>query len=272
MEIWAGTFHHIGNRVLRRAATLLGYTPNFTILDTEDQHEFVRLAMEHSGLVGTGKLVPRPAQIHHLIGYVANVGCSLVEHVTGRHPDLLAWLPRIEKTAAEYGRRKHAANCMDYDDLLAQWVRLIDEFPEQRAEQGNRFKHILIDELQDTNASQVRLVEAIAEAGSKNLTAVGDDAQSIYRFRGADYDNILKFPERHRQSRSFRLETNYRSTPEIVALTNASIKRNRTGFAKKLVSARTTGTLPTVSQRSTRTQRRKRSASGCSRHMKKALR
>jgi DNA helicase-2/ATP-dependent DNA helicase PcrA len=245
-RIWAGTFHHIGNRLLRRAAPLLGYAPNFTILDSEDQLDFIRQAMEDAGLLGTGKMAPKPAQIHHLISYVANVGGQLGAYITECHPDLVPWVPRIEKAAEEYGRRKRAANSMDYDDLLLQWVRLIDEFPEQRAAQGKMFQHVLIDELQDTNAPQVRLVEAIAGAGAKNLTAVGDDAQSIYRFRGANYDNILKFPDRHPGARRFRLEINYRSTPEIVALTNASIKHNRTGFGKKLVSARSTGVLPTV--------------------------
>src|SRR5438105_15011381 len=105
---------------------------------------------------------------------------------------------------------------MDYDDLLVQWARLIDEFPEQRAAQGQMFQHILIDEMQDTNTVQVALVEAIARAGANNLTAVGDDAQSIYRFRGANYDNILKFPDRHPGAHRYQLEVNYRSTPEIV--------------------------------------------------------
>ena len=135
---------------------------------------------------------------------------------------------------------------MDYDDLLGQWDRLIGEFPDQLAAQGRMFRHILIDEMQDTNAVQVAVVEAIARAGAGNLTAVGDDAQSIYRFRGANYDNILKFPERHPEARLFRLEINYRSTPEIVAFTNASIAHNASGFSKTLVSARPPGSRPVV--------------------------
>ena len=125
---------------------------------------------------------------------------------------------------------------MDYDDLLLQWGRLVREFPEERAGQARLFRHILIDEMQDTNAVQIEIVEAIAAAGAGNLTAVGDDAQSIYRFRGADYDNILRFPERHPGRRIFQLEVNYRSTPQIVALTQASIACNKVGFAKELES------------------------------------
>ena len=245
-EVWAGTFHHVGNRLLRRSAAVLGYASNFTILDGEDQSDLLRLAMTDAGLFGTGKLSPKPATILHLIGYAANVSRPLAEIVAARAPDLMDWLSRIEAAAEAYAERKRAANCMDYDDLLNEWARLLRDFPEQRAEQGRMFRHLLIDEMQDTNTVQVGVVETIAAAGEGNLTAVGDDAQSIYRFRGADYDNILKFPDRHPGARVFRLETNYRSTPEIVAFTSASIGHNVSGFPKALVSARPAGARPLV--------------------------
>jgi DNA helicase-2/ATP-dependent DNA helicase PcrA len=245
-RVWAGTFHHIGNRLLRRSARVLGYGPNFTILDSEDQLDVIRLAMDDAGLFGTGKLAPKPSLVQHLISFTFNVARSLPEVVAERHPDLLAWLPALEKAAESYARRKREANSMDYDDLLGQWARLIAEFPEQRNAQRSLFRHILIDEMQDTNRVQIDLVEALARAGAGNLTAVGDDAQSIYRFRGADYDNILKFPDRHPGARVFQLDVNYRSSPEIVAFTNASIARNTTGFARTLVSARSAGCRPIV--------------------------
>lgn len=135
---------------------------------------------------------------------------------------------------------------MDYDDLLGQWSRLLNDFPDQLQAQGRLFRHLLVDEMQDTNRIQVEIIEAIARAGIGNLTAVGDDAQSIYRFRGAHYDNILKFAERNPDARTFKLEVNYRSTPEIVAFTNAVIGKNVSGYAKTLVSARTAGVVPTV--------------------------
>jgi DNA helicase-2/ATP-dependent DNA helicase PcrA len=245
-KVWAGTFHHIGNRLLRRAAALLGYQPNFTILDSEDQLDLIRLAMDDAGLSGSGKLAPRAAAVHHMISFSANVNRPLAQIVAERNSELFAWQSQLEAVAAAYARRKCAANCMDYDDLLLQWGRLIREFPEERATQARMFRHILIDEMQDTNAVQVEVVEAIAAAGAGNLTAVGDDAQSIYRFRGADYDNILKFPERHPGTRIFQLDINYRSTPQIVAFTKASIAHNQAGFAKDLVSARSDGLLPLV--------------------------
>jgi DNA helicase-2/ATP-dependent DNA helicase PcrA len=170
----------------------------------------------------------------------------LAEVVADRYPNWSEWLPKIERSAEIFANKKKAANCMDYDDLLGQWFRLINEFPEQKERLGRQFTHILVDEMQDTNLIQSDLVEAIARAGVGNLTAVGDDSQSIYKFRGANYDNILKFPDRNAGTQIFRLEINYRSTPEIVAFTNASIHHNETGFAKTLVSTRAPGSRPLV--------------------------
>jgi DNA helicase-2/ATP-dependent DNA helicase PcrA len=243
-EVWAGTFHHIGNRVLRRAAGLLGYQPNFTILDSEDQLDFIRLAMDDAGFTGAGRLAPKAASLHHMISFSANVNRPLAEVIADFGPELTEWQPMIEKLAAGYAERKRAANCMDYDDLLILWGRLVREFPEERAIEAGRFRHILIDEMQDTNAVQVEVAEALAAAGAGNLTAVGDDAQSIYRFRGADYDNILRFHDRHPSAQIFQLDVNYRSTPQIVAFTRASIAHNQLGFTKEMSSARPDGTLP----------------------------
>lgn len=245
-RVWAGTFHHIGNRLLRRSAALLGYGANFTILDSEDQADLIRLAMDDAGFFGTGTLAPKPAAVLNLLSFAFNTGRPKAEIVAERFPALSPWLAQLEIAAESYRMRKRAANSMDYDDLLGEWARLINEFPEQLAAQGRMFRHVLIDEMQDTNTAQVGIVEAIARAGHGNLTAVGDDAQSIYRFRGANYDNILGFADRHAGSRTYRLETNYRSTPEIVAFTNASIAHNVSGFPKTLVSARASGPRPVV--------------------------
>ena len=245
-RVWAGTFHHIGNRLLSRAAHLLGFQPNFTILDSEDQLDLIRLAMDDAGFAESKKLAPKPAAVHHVISLSANVNRPLRDLMGEPGSALLEWGPQIEAVALAYAQRKRDANSMDYDDLLLEWGRLIREFPDERAIQARQFRHILIDEMQDTNALQIEIVEAIAAAGAGNLTAVGDDAQSIYRFRGADYDNILRFPERHPGCPIFQLGLNYRSTPQIVALTQASIARNTVGFPKELESARPDGLLPLV--------------------------
>jgi len=244
-QIWAGTFHHIGNRILRRSAKVLGYDPNFTILDSEDQLDLIRLAMEDAGILGSGKMAPKAEAVQHLISLAFNIQRPLPELILDRNPDWVEWVPHLEAATTAYARRKKAANCMDYDDLLGQWSRLLAD-PDQLQAQARMFGHLLVDEMQDTNLIQAHLIETIARAGPSNLTAVGDDAQSIYKFRGANYDNILKFPERNPNTAIFRLETNYRSTPEIVAFTNASIAQNESGFPKTLVSARGPGVRPLV--------------------------
>ncbi len=245
-RVWAGTFHHIGNRLLRQFAAPLGYSPNFTILDSEDQEDLIRLAMTDAGLFGTNVMSPKPSKVQHLLSYAFNVDRPVTAIIAERSADLRDWSGEIEATARHYAARKRAANCMDYDDLLGQWDRLIRDFPELRDQIAGRFRHLLIDEMQDTNTVQARLVETIARAGAGNLTAVGDDAQSIYGFRGANYDNILKFAERNPTAKVFALEVNYRSTPEIVAFTNASIGHNTSGFGKTLVSSRSPGARPVV--------------------------
>ncbi len=243
-QIWAGTFHHIGNRILRRSAETLGFAPNFTILDSEDQADMIRLAMDDAGFYGTNAMTPKPSQVQNLISFAFNVSEPIETIIARRYPDLAEWTDRLLKTAVCYADRKRAANCMDYDDLLGQWDRLIRDFPDQRKAIAGRFRHVLVDEMQDTNAIQARLVETLTREGQGNLTAVGDDAQSIYGFRGANYDNILKFAERNPSAKVFTLDVNYRSTPEIVAFTNASIGHNTSGFGKTLISARSPGTLP----------------------------
>jgi DNA helicase-2/ATP-dependent DNA helicase PcrA len=245
-RVWAGTFHHIGNRLLRRYAEILGFAPNFTILDSEDQQDLVRLAMDDAGLFGGEVFSPKPEHVQHLLSYAFNVARPIAEVVVERSTKFEHCVPAIEATAAHYAERKRAANCMDYDDLLGQWARLVRDFPEPRQAIARRFRHLLIDEMQDTNSVQVGLIETLAREGAGSLTAVGDDAQSIYGFRGANYDNILKFSERNPTAKVFSLDVNYRSTPQIVAFTAASIAHNVSGFPKHLVSDRPAGPLPVV--------------------------
>jgi DNA helicase-2/ATP-dependent DNA helicase PcrA len=245
-KVWAGTFHHVGNRLLREAAEAVGYAQNFTILDSEDQHDLIGLAMTDVGLAGQEKLVPKPVAVAHLLSFAFNTATPLEELVAQSYARWMEWLPLLQQTELAYKARKRAANCMDYDDLLGLWAQLLRSSPEHLAAQSQRFQHLLVDELQDTNQVQIELVETLAKSGHGNLTGVGDDAQSIYRFRGAHYDNILKFPERNPSARVFNLNVNYRSTPEIVAFTNASIANNQTGFPKHLVSRRESGSLPIV--------------------------
>ncbi len=244
--ICAGTFHHIGNRLIRKWSDRLGLSSNFTILDSEDQRAMVGLAMEEAGLIGTGKYAPKAALVARLLSLAFNRGRDLEDVAAEAGLAVEEWGPRLRRAADAYADRKRQHNCVDYDDLLSLWRRLLDEFPDVRAAQGAMFRHLLVDEMQDTNAAQVALVETIARAGAGNLTAVGDDAQSIYRFRGAEYANILDFQKRNPDAKVFPLDVNYRSTPEIVAFSNASIGHNQTGFPKTMVAIRASGPVPLV--------------------------
>ncbi|HLD78741.1 MAG TPA: ATP-dependent helicase, partial [archaeon] len=148
--------------------------------------------------------------------------------------------------ASRYEARKRAANAVDYDDLLRFWWRLLQEHPELAQRLGTQFRYVLVDEYQDTNAIQAQIVELLAAHNGRNLMVVGDDAQSIYRFRGARYDNILRFAERNPGTEIFKLEMNYRSTPEILEFTNASILHNKQQHRKTLTAQRPRGSLPIV--------------------------
>lgn len=245
-RIWAGTFHHIGNRILRQAGKHLGLPPGFTILDSEDQQALIKLAMEESGLMGTGKYAPTPKVVAGLVSMAFNLDLALASYLEQSRPDLLDWRDQLEAVAVAYSERKRRLGVVDYDDLLRLWSRLLQEFPVERERQARQYQHILVDEVQDTNKIQIEIVETLAREGAGNLTVVGDDAQSIYRFRGAHHDNILKFSERNPGVMVHRLEQNYRSTPEIVAFTNASIAQNEKRIPKTLVSERPSGLKPTI--------------------------
>jgi DNA helicase-2/ATP-dependent DNA helicase PcrA len=147
--------------------------------------------------------------------------------------------------AGHYQKRKKELNAMDFDDLLFYWEALLREHPEVRARYGEQFQHILVDEYQDTNRIQADIVDLLAERHG-NVMVVGDDSQSIYSFRGANFANILTFPERYPQARVFKLELNYRSTPQILHLANASIIHNRVQFPKELQTIRPAGTVPSL--------------------------
>jgi DNA helicase-2/ATP-dependent DNA helicase PcrA len=245
-RIWAGTFHHVGNRILRQVGEKVGLKPGFTILDGEDQQSLVKMAMGEAGLLGTGRYAPTPKVIIGLFSMAFNLGLDLRQYLDAQRPDLQHWAEQLLALERGYTERKRMLGCVDYDDLLGLWVQLLREHPEELERQARQFQQILVDEVQDTNRIQIELVESIAHAGPGNLTVVGDDAQSIYKFRGAHYQNILKFAERNPGTTIHRLETNYRSTPEIVAFTNASIAQNVQRLDKTLQSARGPGLKPVL--------------------------
>ncbi|MCG6964440.1 MAG: ATP-dependent helicase [Acidobacteria bacterium] len=242
-RVMGGTFHSAGNRILRRYAELLGYSPRFSILDREDATDLMGAALADVSPDLPRRRLPRPKLLVDVYSYVINTGHSLDDVLLARAPQYLDQSELIAAVFKRYLERKRDADLMDFDDLLLNWLLLLKRFPEARAELAERFRHVLVDEYQDTNRLQADIVDAMLGA-DRNLMVVGDDAQSIYAFRGADYANILSFQERHRDCAVFRLEINYRSTPPILALANASISHNEHQFQKELRPTRRGEELP----------------------------
>lgn len=246
-RMWGGTFHSVGARLLRRHAGLLGYNENFSILDEADQRDLLRLCTTDLDIAVEQKRFPSPRVLAGLFSLQINTRQPLDDLIGERYSRFVEWSEEIHQIGRRYVARKRAANAMDYDDLLVRWLELMDEHPEVRQRYREQFAHLLVDEYQDTNIVQAEIVEAIAGgAQGGNLMVVGDDSQSIYAFRGANYDNILRFPERNAGTEVFKLESNYRSTPQILALTNASIRNNVEQYEKTLRARRSDGMQPAL--------------------------
>ena len=238
----AGTFHAVGARLLRPHAELLGYRPNFSILDSEDAKDLLESATSDLGIPVTERRFPKGDLLHALLSFCVNTERKLDDVLAADYPHFLPQADAIRAVVLRYQARKVAANGMDYDDLLVNWRRLLVERPEVRTALAHRFRHVLVDEYQDVNRLQADLVDLLAaDAASKNVMVVGDDAQSIYSFRGADFEALLTFPDRYPGARVFKLETNYRSTPEILRLADASIAHNTRRFEKTLHPVRPSG-------------------------------
>jgi DNA helicase-2/ATP-dependent DNA helicase PcrA len=242
-RITGGTFHSAGHRILRRYAELLGYTPRFSILDREDAADLMGVALADISPDLPTRRLPRPRLLVDLYSFVINTGRELGEVLSERAPQFLGEGDLIADVFKRYLEKKRHSDLMDFDDLLLNWLLLLSRFPRARAELRQRFDHILVDEYQDTNRLQADIVDGML-GPDRNVMVVGDDAQSIYAFRGADFDNILGFPDRHPDCRVFRLETNYRSVPPILELANASIVHNTRQFQKTLRPDRSGGEQP----------------------------
>jgi DNA helicase-2/ATP-dependent DNA helicase PcrA len=244
-RLMGGTFHSVGSRLLRRFGERVGIGSNFTILDPEDCREIFDAAISDQKIPVTEKRFPRGDVLSDLYSFTVNTGRPFPEVLAERAPHFLSLEEEIVRVFQRYRERKRAANACDYDDLLLSWKRLLQESPETAAALAASYDEVLVDEYQDTNRLQGEIVDGMARI-RRNVTVVGDDAQAIYSFRGASFENIVGFPERYPEAKTFRLTLNYRSTPEILALANASIANNRRQFEKQLRAARGSGALPAV--------------------------
>ena len=249
--IWGGTFHSICNRILRRDPTKVGLSRDFSILDSEDQKSLLTKIIKEKGIAeaaekATKRKFPKASVILGLISLAANTRSVLATIIATEFSEDEEVISHIGKVAELYRERKQLANAVDFDDLLLLALRLFKENPQVLKSYQFQFQFILVDEYQDTNALQGELVDLLAgEHG--NIMAVGDDAQSIYSWRGADFRYIIEFPQRYPKATIFRIETNYRSVPEVLTLANASIKVNDRQFEKELMPTRAaTGQRPAL--------------------------
>jgi ATP-dependent DNA helicase UvrD/PcrA len=244
-ELWGGTFHSIGARILRTHADALGYRRDFTILDRDDSKDLIKACVADAGIETKGTHFPKPEVLNEIFSLAVNTRKTENEILETQFSYFAQFAEKISDVSKRYAKRKQSTNAMDFDDLLALWLKLLQQNADGREMYQRRFQFILVDEYQDTNKLQGDLIDLLA-ARHKNVMVVGDDAQSIYAWRGANFLNILDFPKRYPGAKVFKIETNYRSTPEILKVANAAIAANRNQFTKNLTPSRKSGLKPAL--------------------------
>jgi len=232
--LWGGTFHHIGNMILRRYAKVLGYSNKFAILDKEDSKTLVKAVMGELNINYKEKYFPKVDVILSVISFANNSQKTIAEAVNQKFSYLdQQVVPVIESVSKAYAKKKLQTNVMDFDDLLINWLKLLKKDKTIKQRLASQFKYILVDEYQDTNKIQSEIIYQLSSVHN-NVMVVGDDCQSIYSFRAADVNNILDFPQHYKKARIFKIETNYRSSPEILGLANNCIANNLNQYQKNL--------------------------------------
>ncbi|MFL1895647.1 ATP-dependent helicase [Aquimarina sp. 2-A2] len=239
-NLWMGTFHSIFAKILRFEADKLGYPSNFTIYDTQDSQRLIASIIKEMGL---DKDIYKYKQVYSRISSYKNSLITVKAYFQNAElveADAMAKRPRLGEIYEKYVERCFKAGAMDFDDLLLKTNELLNRFPEVLAKYQNRFRYILVDEYQDTNHSQYLIVRALSDK-FQNICVVGDDAQSIYAFRGANINNILNFQKDYDNVQQYRLEQNYRSTNNIVQAANSIIDKNKTKLDKIVWTANNPG-------------------------------
>lgn len=244
-QIWGGTFHSVANRILRRHANTVGYQSNYAILDREDSKDLIQTCIPETGIDPKEKRFPKADVLIEIFSLSANTERPISEIIKKQYGYFMDYTEPISAVEKNYAKRKRSANAMDYDDLLSNFLLLLREHPEAAEIYGRQFLSILVDEYQDTNRIQSDIVDRLA-ARHQSVMVVGDDAQSIYSWRGANFRNIMDFPKRYPKACVFKIEHNYRSTPQILNLANDAIAANIQQFKKDLKSTRKDGLKPQV--------------------------
>jgi ATP-dependent DNA helicase UvrD/PcrA len=235
--LWGGTFHSVGNRILRRHGSALGYSSGFTIMDREDQNDLIDAVVASAGIDPKEIRFPKGDVLAEIFSFVVNTENPLEELLAEKFPYFLPLFEKIQDVRERYENKKKATNSMDFDDLLQKTLSLFQQHERIAEVYRRQFQFILVDEYQDTNKIQADLVDLLAR-DHRNVMVVGDDAQSIYSWRGANFQNILEFPKRYPDAQVFKIEMNYRSVPEILEVANAAIAANAHQFRKHLSATR----------------------------------
>lgn len=237
-QFWGGTFHSVGQRILRAHGEKVGLSKQYTIMDQGDAESLLGEVMrEVDKDFVKNKENPKPRALADLISYARNTGLALDDLTQDRYPFSEEYTDKFAAFAKAYRERKYAAQVADYDDLL-ELLRDVLRDPDIAAHYQNKFRYVLVDEYQDTNTLQSEIVDRLA--AHHHIMAVGDDAQCIYTWRGANFDNIMTFPERHPHTHIYKIETNYRSSPEILNFANRALDAQPSGqgYHKELRAVR----------------------------------
>jgi len=244
--IWAGTFHSLANRFLRIYCKTLDMKPNYTIMDETDAKALMKLSIADADVKELDQRFPTSAQAKDILSFSINCNKSIEEVVLWKYPHYNddALIAKLKQVFKIYAKKKEKDSLVDFDDLLVFWNRLLEE---RNVAQmiAKRIKYVLVDEYQDTNYIQDDIIHKIVMNNlEQNVIAVGDDAQSIYAFRGANFQNILRFERRYKNCKRYSITYNYRSRPQILELANDSIKHNKKQFKKKMKPTRPDGLVP----------------------------
>jgi DNA helicase II / ATP-dependent DNA helicase PcrA len=242
-RVHGGTFHATAHRLLRRYGPAAGLPKDFTIMDQGDSADLMQLSRAQLGYAARIKRFPKKETLQYVYSRHINTGIPVEDIVRDEYAQFVDYLEDFAKIYVDYVRRKQERNLVDYDDLLLFWALMLEASPELRQKIGGMYDHLLVDEYQDTNVLQARILRGMCGTHA-NITVVGDDAQSIYSFRGANFRNILDFPKQFPGATTVTLEQNYRSTQPILSVTNTLISRAAERFTKNLWTERTGGETP----------------------------
>jgi DNA helicase-2/ATP-dependent DNA helicase PcrA len=242
-KVHGGTFHATGHRLLRRFGQAAALPRDFTIMDQGDSEDLMQLSRAQLGYGAKSKRLPKKETLQYVYSRHINTSISIEDIIRDEYPQFIEYIEDFRKIYTDYISRKQERNLVDYDDLLLFWAMLLESSPEIGGKIAGLYDHILVDEYQDTNVLQARILRGMCRTHS-NITVVGDDAQSIYSFRGANFRNILGFPKQFEGTTIVALEQNYRSTEPILDVTNTLISRATERFTKNLWTERKGGELP----------------------------